>query len=136
MTMSMYQASVPVCIKMLINLRGILEKAAAHAQSRKIDDTAFIEARLFPDMLPVRNQAQISTDMAKSLTRLGGVEPPSFDGTERSFSELIDRVTRTVDVLATLDPAQIDGSENREITRQVRGKPKTFNGIGYLQQFL
>ena len=86
MQMSMYQASVPVCIKMLGNLRGILEKAAAHAESKKIDEAAFIEARLFPDMLPLRNQVQIATDMAKSVARLGGTEPPAFDDSERSFS--------------------------------------------------
>jgi len=30
--------------------------------------------------------------------------------------------------------AQIDGSEGRQITRPVRGQPKTFTGINYLQQ--
>src|SRR5436853_6193317 len=126
MQMSMYQASVPVFIKMLTNLRAILEKAATHAQAKKIDEAVFIEARLFPDMLPLRRQVQIATDQAKGASRLGAVEPPAFDDKEQSFAELINRVTRTVDFLGTLTPAQIDGSEAREITRPLRGQSKTF----------
>ena len=32
-------------------------------------------------------------------------------------------------------PAQIDGSEERTVTRPVRGEPKTFTGINYLLQY-
>src|SRR3981189_2974273 len=52
MTISMYQASAPVFIKMLGNLKAILQKAEAHAQAKKIDESAFLGARLYPDMLP------------------------------------------------------------------------------------
>ena len=37
MSLSMYDASVPVFVKMLANLRDILEKATAHAQAKKFD---------------------------------------------------------------------------------------------------
>ncbi len=37
MTISMYQASVPVFIRMLNNLVGILEKGATYAEIKKID---------------------------------------------------------------------------------------------------
>ncbi|MGI8895136.1 MAG: DUF1993 family protein, partial [Casimicrobiaceae bacterium] len=53
MTISMYQASVPAFIRGLTNLKTILEKAAAHAQAKKIDDAVFVNDRLFPDMLPL-----------------------------------------------------------------------------------
>src|ERR1700675_3159115 len=111
MSMSMYQASVPVFTKMLTNLRSILEKAAAHAQAKKIDETVFVEARLYPDMLPFRRQVQIATDQAKSAARLGGIEPPAFEDKEQSLADLVNRITRAIDFLATLTPAQIDGSE-------------------------
>src|SRR5881397_160072 len=136
MSMSMYQASVPVFTKMLTNLRGILEKAAAHAEAKKIDEAVFVEARLYPDMLPLKRQVQIATDQAKGFARLGGVEPPTYDDNERSLAELTSRVTRTIDFLATLKPAQIDGSEDREITRPIRGQPKTFKGMAFLLYFV
>ena len=66
MQISMYQASVPVFIHMLANLVTILEKAAAHAEARKIDPTVLVTARLFPDMFPLSRQVQIAADMAKA----------------------------------------------------------------------
>jgi hypothetical protein len=135
MSISMYQASVTVFTKMLTNLRSIVEKAAAHAQAKKIDEAVFVEARLYPDMLPFRRQVQIATDQAKNAARLGGIEPPAFEDKEQSLADLVSRITRTIDFLATLTPAQIDGSEDREIIRLIRGQSKTFKGIGFLLQF-
>ena len=53
MNISMYQASVPVFIRMLDNLAAILEKAAAHAEARKIDPAVLVASRLYPDMFPL-----------------------------------------------------------------------------------
>lgn len=50
MQISMYAASVPVFAKMLGNLSPILDKAAAHAEQKKIDPAVLLTARLFPDM--------------------------------------------------------------------------------------
>jgi len=127
MTISMYQASVPAFVRTLSNLRAILEKAAAHARDRKIDESAFLGARLYPDMLPFTRQVQIGTG-----ARLAGAEPPAAEDKEASFAELVARVDRTIDYLRTLSAASIDGSETREIVRPVRGEPKKFNGQDYL----
>jgi hypothetical protein len=133
MTISMYAASVPVFIRTLGNLKGILQKAAAHAQERKIDEAAFLSARLFPDMLAFTRQVQIATDFARgTAARLAGREPPSFEDKEQTFAELVARVERTIDYLRTLGPADVDGSEAREIVRPIRGEPKKFSGIDYL----
>ena len=136
MTLSMYQASVPVFIRVLTNLKAILEKAAAHAQERKIDEAVFVTARLYPDMLPFARQVQIATDFARGTSaRLGGSEPPAFEDNEKTFAELIARVERTLDFVRTCTAAQIDGSEAREIVRPVRGEPKKFTGINFLFQY-
>ena len=136
MTISMYEASVPVFIRMLTNLKAILEKAAAHAQAKKIDDSVLLNARLYPDMLPLVSQVHIATDFARGTSaRLSGVEPPSYEDNEKTFAELVARVQRTIDFLRTLKAASIDGSESREIVRPIRGEPKKFSGINYLLQF-
>ena len=136
MTISMYQASAPVFVKMLGNLKAILQKAAAHAQERKIDESAFLAARLFPDMLPFTSQVHIATDFARgTCARLAGAEPPAIDNTEKSLADLIGRVDRSIDYVKSLKPEQIDGSEGREITRKVRGKDVTFTGQNYLLFF-
>jgi hypothetical protein len=137
MTISMYQASVAVFIKMLTNLKGILQKAVAHAQAKKIDERALLDARLFPDMFAFTRQVQIATSLAiGGGARLAGLEPPSFEDNEQSFAELVSRVDRSLDYLRTLTAAQVDGSEGREIVRPIRGEPKRFTGLGYLLQFI
>ena len=136
MTLSMYQASVPAFIRTLSNLTSVLEKAAAHAAERKIDESAFLAARLYPDMFTFTRQVQIATDFARGTgARLAGAEPPAVEDKEASFAELAARVDRTIDYLRTLSPASIDGSETREIVRPVRGVPKKFNGLDYLVVF-
>lgn len=135
MTISMYQASIPAFVRGLTSLKTILEKAAAHAQAKKIDEVVFVNDRLFPDMLPLSRQVQIASDFARGTSaRLAGIEPPPMEDNEKTFSELIVRVDKSLDYVKTFTAAQIDGSEGRQITRPVRGQPKTFTGLNYLRQ--
>ncbi|MEO8011859.1 MAG: DUF1993 family protein, partial [Dokdonella sp.] len=84
MSLSMHAASVPVFQQMLAALGGILTKAETHAAERKIDPSPFLQARLFPDMLPLVRQVQIACDFANSVSaRLAGVEVPSYDDGEQ-----------------------------------------------------
>jgi hypothetical protein len=136
MAISMYQASVPVFVRMLTNLKNILGKGSALAQSKKIEESVLLNARLFPDMFPLTRQVHIATDFARGTgARLAGSEPPAYEDTEKTFAELISRVDRTIEYLGTLKPGQVDGSEEREIVRPIRGEPKKFSGINYLLQF-
>jgi len=76
MSNDLYQASVPQFLRMLGNLKAILEKAAAHAAAKKIDESALLNARLYPDMFPLTQQVQIASDFARGTTaRLTGSEP-------------------------------------------------------------
>ena len=135
-TISMYQASVPVFVRTLTNLKSILEKAARHAEARKIEPAALLEARLFPDMFPLARQVQIATDFARgTAARLAGVEPPSFADDEATFAELVSRIERTLAYVDTVKAADIEGSERREIVRPIRGEPHRFTGLSYLLQF-
>ena len=136
MTLSMYQASVPVFLRGLKNLSGILEKGAANAEERKIDPTVFLTARLAPDMFPLTRQVQIASDHAKGATaRLAGVEVPKFEDLEKSFEELQQRLRRVTEFVQTFDAAKIDGSEEREISLPVGARTLTFSGQTYLLDF-
>ena len=116
MSLSMYQASVPVFVRMLANLSAILKKGEAHAQAKKIEPSVIINARLYPDMFPLVRQVQIATDQVKGCaSRLAGQEPPSYPDTEQTFVELYARLDKTIAHLKSFKPAQIDGSEERPI---------------------
>ncbi len=137
MTISMYQASIPVLIKALSNLSDILQKAEAHAVAKKIDPAVFVQARLFPDMYPLSRQIQIATDVAKGCgARLAGQEPPSYEDNETSFAELQARIAKTIAFLGTFSAGQIDGSEDNTITLKVGGRPISFQGLPYLFEFV
>ena len=136
MSISMYQTSVPVFARGLNNLKSILAKGAAHAAAKKIDEAVFLNARIFPDMLPFARQIHIATDFARgTVARLAGEEPPKWEDNETSFAELIARVDRCIAAVKSFSAAQVDGSETRAITRPVRGEPKTFTGINFLLQY-
>ena len=133
MTISMYQASVPVFIRMLNNLAAILEKVAAHAEAKKIAPAVLLNSRLYPDMFPLSRQVQIASDTAKGgAARLAGMEPPKYEDNETTFPELIERLRKTIAYLNTLKPEQIDGSEKREVTLKVRDEMMTFEGLPFL----
>jgi uncharacterized protein len=133
MKISMYQASVPVFIRMLENLAAILDKAAAHAQARKIDPAVLVQGRLFPDMFPLSKQVQVASDAAKGgAARLAGMEPPAFEDNETTFAELVARLRKTVDFLRTLKPEQFEGAEDRTVTWKTRAGEKSMQGMPYL----
>lgn len=136
MSISMYQASVPVLLRMLANTRAILQKAEAHANAKKFDGSVLTGARLFPDMFPLTRQIQIASDAAKGVgARLAGVENPKFEDKEQSFADLYARIDKTVDFLKTLKPEQIDGSEGREVVVPMRTGERKFKGQDYLLHF-
>jgi hypothetical protein len=136
MTMSMYQASVPVFQARLKGLAHCLQKAEGFAAERKIDPSVLLSARLAPDMLALAQQVQIATDHAKGApSRLAGRELVRFEDTETSFSELQARITRTLDLLDTFKPSEIDGSEERTIEIRGRTRDLSFTGMHYLLHF-
>src|SRR4029453_10085701 len=133
MTISMYQASVPAFIRALNNLAAILEKGAAHAQARKIEEAVLLNSRLFPDMFPLVRQVQIATDTARSgAGRLAGAEVPAYEDKKTPFAKLPFLIQNTGASLKTLQPTQVDGSEDKTISWQSRSSTKSMQGQPYL----
>lgn len=133
MKTSMYQSSVPAFTRALHNLAAILEKAAAHAEARKIDPTVLLNSRLFPDMFPLLRQVQIATDSANGgAARLAGVDVPAYENNETSIAELLARIRRTVTYLETFRPEQIDGTEDKTVSWQTRSSTKSMQGLAFL----
>jgi hypothetical protein len=129
----MYQASAPRFVSILKNLSAILDKAQAHAEAKKIDPAALTTYRLFPDMLPMTNQVQIACDAAKgAVARLAGVEIPKHEDTEQTLSDLKARIAKTIEFVESFKPAQLDGTEDKDILLKVGGKEINIKGMQYL----
>ncbi len=137
MTLSMFQAAVPPSLQMMGALSGVLAKAAAHCEARKIDAAVLLGSRLYPDMFALARQIQVAADFAKGgCARLADVPAPKFDDNETTFAELQTRLDRTAEFIRTLAPEQIDGSEARQIVIKVAGREMRFQGQPYLLQFM
>jgi uncharacterized protein len=116
MTVSMYKISVPIFVQFLTSLSAALDKAAAHCEAKKIEPSALLNARLFPDMFPLVRQVRAATDHAVNATaRLSGAEPPALGNAEASFAELKQRLDKAIEFVKNFKPAQIDGSEEKTI---------------------
>src|SRR5262245_43654537 len=136
MTISMYEASVPLFIHTLTSLKTLLEKAVAHAETKKFDGGVLASSRLFPDMFPLTRQVQIASDAAKGCAaRLAGVDPPKFEDTETTLPDLIARVERTIDYLRSVKREQIDGSDERQITIKTPRDTFQFTGLVFLRHW-
>lgn len=99
----MYSMSVPVFAKTLGNLSAILDKAAAHAEAKKIDPAVLLAARLYPDMFPLTKQVQVACDFAKgTVARLAGEEPPKYDDNETTIEALKARIEKVTAPLLIL----------------------------------
>ena len=133
MTISMYEASVPVLTARLKALSNMLSIAQQNALDRKIDPQVFLTSRLAPDMFALTRQVQIATDHAKGApSRLAGREVPRYEDNEVSFAELQARIAKTVDHLATFSAADLDGSEERMIELRLAGREVSLPGLQYL----
>ncbi|MBU3615053.1 DUF1993 domain-containing protein [Polynucleobacter sp. Latsch14-2] len=133
MAISMYQASIPQFKKMLSNLSIILKKGEEYASAKKIEGTVLTGERLFPDMFPLSKQVQIACDQVKNgMARLAGIEPPKFDDSETTFAELQERVAKTIAFIDGIKPAQVDGTEAKEIKFSIKEWHFEFVGEQYL----
>lgn len=137
MSISMYKASAPIFVQFLTSLSTVLDKAAAHAEAKKVDPAVLLNARLYPDMFPLVRQVRAVTDHAlNACSKLADATPPSFGNTEATIPELKDRIEKTIAFIRGLKPAQIDGSEDKQVTFVFpNGNKREFTGQSLLLNF-
>jgi hypothetical protein len=136
MTLSIYQASIPVFLRGLDVLSVLLDRAAAHAEARSFDVGILLAARLAPDMLPFTGQIQRASDTAKfAAGRLTDLPSPRFADTEVTLDELRRRIDATTDFLKTLRPEQFDGNGERKISYNAGGAPRQSSAQDYVLNF-
>jgi uncharacterized protein len=133
----MYIQTVPVFKQMLSAMKAVLAIAEAHAAAHSIEPDAYLHARLFPDMFPLRKQVQIAADFARGVSaRLAGVAVPASEAQEKSFADLTAMLEESLVFLDSLQPAQFEDSDEREIVlRPGTPKERKFSGQAYLAHY-
>lgn len=136
MANDLYPYSVPVFLRGHSILAELLRRGEAHAADHKIEPSALLTARLFPDMFPLTRQIQAACDTAKRATaRLVGVEPPRFEDTETTFDELQARIRRTSEYVGQYGRAAFRDSDARKIELKLSARPVELTGEEYLVRF-
>ena len=137
MAFGMYAASVPVYQRQLTAISKVLDKASAWATAKKVDEAVLVGTRMIPDMLPFSRQVQIACRFAEeSIARLAGAEiPKAPENAEKNLADLRARIAAVLAYIGGFKPAQIDGSEGKEITITVGGNPLKLTGEQYLEHF-
>ncbi len=136
MSLSLYDASITVYIRMLGNLSHFLNKAETFAAAEHVELSTLTEAGLGHGMFPFARQIQMASDGAKSGgARLAGIEAPSMPDTETTFPELKERIAKTIAFLETISRDQVDGQEARQIVLTFPGRSMEFTGESFLLTF-
>jgi len=134
MPVSMYSVSVPVFIQHLNGLSTVLDKAAAWATARKVNEADLLNMRLSPDMFTLTRQVRAATDHAANAAgRLAGKELLKFPNDETTIAQLKDRIAKTIDYLKSFKQSEIDGTEAKEINITFpSGQSRQFTGQSLL----
>jgi hypothetical protein len=138
MSLGMYGASIPAYQRQLGAIAKVLEKGAAWAAARKVDEAVLGATRLTPDMLPLTRQVQLACSFAEdSSARLAGAGLlMPRENAEKTLGELGARIQAALGYIKGFKPEQIDGSESREIVLNIAGNPLKLTGEQYLTHFV
>jgi uncharacterized protein len=134
MAVSMFTVSIPVFIQHLNGLSTVLDKAAAWAAARKVNEADLLTMRLSPDMFNLARQVRAATDhAANAAARLADKEPLKFANDETTIAQLKERIAKTVDYLKTFKQSEIDGTEDKDISITFpSGQTRQFTGQSLL----
>lgn len=133
MSRTLHDRSVAVFSHMLSALDRILGLAESNAAARGFDADKLLAGRLAPDMFALTRQVQIACDLAKGASaRLAGLDIPQHEDSETSFSELHARIAKVLHFIGGIDPAALNGGEERPITLSIQGNELKFVGGEYL----
>jgi len=114
---SLYKVSAPIFVQHLQAMAGVLDKAAAAAEARKLNQEDILNMRMYPDMFPfVRQIRQMTNHAVQAIANCAGVAPPQMPDTEKNFADLKARIKTAVDFIKSVKANQVDGTEDKEIT--------------------
>ncbi len=136
MSVSMYKVSAPIFLQFLNGLSGVLDKAQAHIEAKKYDESFIMGMRLYPDMHNFTRQVRASCDHAvNACARIAGVDLPAFENNETTIADLKKRIEKAVAFVSSIKPEQIDGTEDKEIVVKFGSGERRFTGQTMLINF-
>ncbi len=128
--------AVSVLPTILSNLEHVLRKAEANAEERGIEAEVFLNARLAPDMWPLKKQVQTVAELAKNAPyRITGKEAPNYEGQPETFEDCYAVLAKAKVDIAAVTADELSGKETREFRLPIGPVEMDFTGISYLSGF-
>ena len=136
MSVSMYKVSAPIFLQFLTALSGVLDKAQAHIDAKKLDESFIMGMRIYPDMHNFTRQVRASCDHAvNACARIAGLDVPAFENNEATIADLKKRVEKAIAFVSAMKAEQIDGTEDKQIVVKFGSGERSFTGQTMLLNF-
>ena len=90
---SLYKISAPIFVQHLTAMANVLDKAAAIAEQRKLNQEDILNMRMYPDMFPfVRQIRQMTNHAVQAISNTSGAAAPTLTDDEKSLGDLKNRI--------------------------------------------
>ncbi len=117
MSLTMSTVANTAINQMFNGLDGLLQKGAAHAVAKGVEEEVYLNWRLAPDMFNLAMQVRVATEIpARTLSRIAGVEPPDYGSEETTFAQLRERIAKARNDIEALPAAALDAEPDGMIT--------------------
>ena len=136
-TISMSQSSVDIFVPFLGNLSGLLDRAAGHVETRKIDPDVLLKMRLSPSMYNLTQQiGEANRHAVVACALLAGSPAHVFPDRAPDIAGLQANVGDAIDFLTSLPREAIDAAAERDVVFTFKnGNTRTFTGRSLLLTF-
>jgi uncharacterized protein len=137
MAFSLYDATVANYLQILDAVGGYLGKSLTHFRERGVDLAQVVDARLAPDMLPLRFQivsVAHHSRGAMEAAKTGVFTPPSAKP-DLDYAALQSLVTEARNEVSVLTPDVVNALVGRDVTFKVGDRALPFTVEGFLMSF-
>jgi uncharacterized protein len=137
MAFSLYDATVTNYLQILGAVGGFLEKSLTHFKEKGVDPAEVVEARLAPDMQPLRFQIVSVAHHSRGAMQAAnsGVFVPPSGKPDLDYAALQGLVTEARHELAALTPEAVNALAGRDVTFKVGERALPFVAEGFLMSF-
>jgi hypothetical protein len=132
----MHQASVGTFVPFLENLAGLLDRAADHAEARRIDPSILLALRLAPNMYDLAQQVgEANRHATVACALLAGCQPCSLPVEVPDLGELKSPIATAIAFVRGLPKEAIEDAAERSVVFTFKSGTRTFTGRSLLLSF-
>jgi uncharacterized protein len=137
MAFSLYDATVANYLQTLGAVSGFLDKGLAHFREKGFDPAEIVEARLAPDMLPLRFQIVSVAHHSRGAMEgaKSGVFAPPAPKPDLDYAALQALVTEARSELSALKPESVNALGGGDVTFKIGDRALPFTTEDFLMSF-